>query len=104
MNCSYTSTPMRNTQDSQTLGRNLPRNVTFDQLNPVGMVTPISKSRDDINKNNNETESDSVRRSVSTPSNMNDKNDQVPKSNLPLEFPRIRSKLIQKRNTTIDKP
>ena len=63
---------MRNTWDSQTLGRNLPRNVTFDQLNPVGMVTPISKSRDDINKNNNETEGESVRRSVSTPSNMNE--------------------------------
>ena len=64
---------MRINHDSQTLGRNRPRNVTFDQLNPVGiMMTPISKSRDDINKNSNETENDSVRRSVSTPSNMNE--------------------------------
>ena len=66
--CSYTSTPMRSNKDSQTLGRNLPRNVTFDQLNPVEM-TPISKSRDNVNDKS--TDSESVRRSVSTPSNIN---------------------------------
>ena len=59
---------MRSNKDSQTLGRNLPRNVTFDQLNPVEM-TPISKSRDNVNDKN--TDSESVRRSVSTPINMN---------------------------------
>ena len=59
---------MRSNKDSQTLGRNLPRNVTFDQLNPVEM-TPISKSRDNVN--DKKTDSESVRRSVSTPINMN---------------------------------
>ena len=68
---------MRSSKDSQTLGRNLPRNVTFDQLNPVGM-TPISKSRDDIN---NETENSSVRRSISTPSNMNDSDENATQNN-----------------------
>lgn len=68
---------MRSNKDSQTLGRNLPRNVTFDQLNPVGM-TPISKSRDDINS---ETEKSLVRRSISTPSNMNDSDENVTQNN-----------------------
>ena len=68
---------MRSNKDSQTLGRNLPRNVTFDQLNPVG-VTPISKSRDDIN---NETEKSLVRRSISTPSNMNDSDENATQNN-----------------------
>ena len=65
---------MRSNKDSQTLGRNLPRNVTFDQLNPVEM-TPISKSRDNVNDKN--TDSESVRRSVSTPSNMNKSEDEL---------------------------
>ena len=68
MKCSYTSTPMRSNKDSQTLGRNLPRNVTFDQLNPIEM-TPISKSRDNVNDRN--TDAESVRRSVSTPIDIN---------------------------------
>ena len=68
---------MRSNKDSQTLGRNLPRNVTFDQLNPVGM-TPISKSRDDINS---ETEKSLVRRSISTPSNMNDSDENATQNN-----------------------
>ena len=68
---------MRSNKDSQTLGRNLPRNVTFDQLNPVGM-TPISKSRDDINS---ETEKNLVRRSISIPSNMNDSDDNETQNN-----------------------
>ena len=59
---------MRGNKDSQLLGGNLPRNVTFDQLNPVGM-TPISKSRDDVN--DSKEDKDAVRRSVSTPSNIN---------------------------------
>ena len=76
MKCSYTSTPMRSNKDSQTLGRNLPRNVTFDQLNPVEM-TPISKSRDNVNDKT--TDSESVRRSVSTPSNMNKSEEELQK-------------------------
>ena len=68
---------MRSNKDSQTLGRNLPRNVTFDQLNPVGM-TPISKSRDDIN---NDNEKSLVRRSISTPSNMNDSDENATQNN-----------------------
>ena len=68
---------MRSNKDSQTLGRNLPRNVTFDQLNPVGM-TPISKSRDDIN---NDNEKSLVRRSISTPSNMNDSDENKTQNN-----------------------
>ena len=65
---------MRSNKDSQTLGRNLPRNVTFDQLNPVEM-TPISKSRDNVN--DKITDGESVRRSVSTPSNMNKSEDEL---------------------------
>ena len=65
---------MRSNKDSQKLGRNLPRNVTFDQLNPVEM-TPISKSRDNINDKN--TDSESVRRSVSTPINMNKSDEEL---------------------------
>ena len=65
---------MRSNKDSQTVGRNLPRNVTFDQLNPVEM-TPISKSRDNISDKN--TDSESVRRSVSTPSNMNKSDEEL---------------------------
>ena len=51
---------MRNKDGTQTL----PRNVTFDKLI---LATPISKSIDNVIE-----EEDSVRRSISTPSNMND--------------------------------
>ena len=42
----------------------MPRTVTFDQINPV---TPISKSINNIN-----ADKDAMRRSTSTPMNVND--------------------------------
>jgi hypothetical protein len=55
---------MRKGYESQTL----PRNVTFDKLQPV---TPISKDKCTENEKD-----DSIRRSISIPNNMNDSDNQ----------------------------